>query len=197
MISSVTNVHILDIDKEANCNGSIASFFAHYSYLWKSISENESEIDFSGMNVKIKDWTGWTQLNKIVRIENNRPWSRMVCTDLLQEFYGSIIIRDQMIPVYDNSLSKPGFHGEVKYKYILRNDLYLNGMEKFVMRVFVNGEQWQQFIPMRLEPVLESNPMENRHVGYDIYTKSGFFNANGFHLCSSDTRIEDGKESWK
>lgn len=184
MLHSLTDIHILDIDHEVSLHDSINKVFQYFSYLRKE-DNGFSYIDLSKVNVKIKDWTGWTQLLRIEAFNNIDSWDQLSSPNPL-------ILIDEIIPIYSPDVSKQGFHGEVKYKYILYDYQYLKGMKEFTVRAIVDGDNWQAFLPMHLESI-----QDDTSVGYKIYTKSGFYNANNIHLCSSDTRIEDGKESWK
>lgn len=189
MLHALTDIHILDIDHEVSIHDPISKVYQYFSHLRKE-DNGFSYIDLSNLNVKIKDWTGWTQLLKIEAYDDIDDWDKLSSPIPL-------VLKDEIIPIYSPDVSKQGFHGEVKYKYILHEYQYLKGMKEFIVRTIVDDRDddvWQLFIPMHLESV--PNSSKNK-VGYKIYTKSGFFNANNIHLCSSDTRIEDGKESWK
>lgn len=184
------NIHVLDIDTETNMHKTIQDIFWNYAHRITQVDDNLSYIDLSGSNVKIKDWTGWTQLLKIERILVSRSNILKLGTD---DAY-NLNILDENIPVYENTTSIRGFHGEVKYKYRIHQYQYLKNQEKVLMRMIFPGEEkWQDFINIE---VINSY-IEEGVPFYRIYTKSGFYNANGFHLCSADTKIEADKELFK
>lgn len=201
MIHSSTKIHILDINEKISLNATIADVYRNFSRFQKHVGDR-LVVDLSNENVVIKDWTGWTKLYKMEKIEKKAgekdiEWDwieRLEPHDFL--FYDTFV-SDAIIPVYSKDISRPGFHGEVKYKYILKEYHNLKEMNQFTMRLMLDSENWQKFISVHLEPLSPNYVFENASIGYEIYTKSGFYNANGFHLCSSDTRIEDSKELYK
>lgn len=188
-------IHILDIDSSESIQDTISHIFWKYGYKVQREPGFVNSIDFSEMNIKIKDWTGWTQLLKIRECEAEPfDWIGLEPTDPnIKKF---IQLKDCNIALYDKDTSTHGFHGEVKYKYTIRDYQYLKNQDKVTMRILVPyQEQWQMFMDMKVLHI--SRFFAPELVGYEIYTKSGFYNANGFHLCSSDAKAEDEKDLWK
>ena len=148
-------------------------------------------IDLSKLNVKIKDWTGWTQLLSIHIIKNQTDMNWKILTPKDENMPGyKLILKDEILPIYSHNATIKGFHGEVKYKYSLchiddiSNEIILRAKIPYIM-------EWQMFLQM------DSTDTEMDCNGYKIYTKSGFYNAGIYHLCSSDTKIDGSKELWK
>lgn len=182
-------VHILDIDAQEHFNLPIAEVFKKYIHLSTIDDNNVETIDLSGRNVKITDGTGWTQLLQI---------SRETVRSMVYVIHGGNIkglinaSSDLIIPIYDNRRSKQGFHGEVLYPYIT---LPISECDSYTYQIRVfnfDNDEWESFEPFRFYKLEEVNKP-----GYSIDSKSGFFNCSNMHLCTSDTRNRDGKESWK
>ena len=182
-------IHVLDIDAQEHYNLPIEDIFKKYIHL-STIDDNSIEtIDLSGRNIKIADGTGWTQLLKITRDE----------MDAMMYSIGSTISdihinasESTLIPIYKPYMSKPGFHGEVLYQYTpkaLCDCQY--GIDN--IRVFdFNNTKYDRFEP------IHHHMMEDVYIkGYNIFTKSGFYNCSNMHLCTSVTWNRDGKEQWK
>ncbi len=185
MLKGDTIIKILDIDHNVHMEESLDKIHLHY------FTQSQSGIiDFSKMKVYISDWTGWTMLKSIQRINQNIKFRQLHTTKYVNTVPISVFIdEDQIIPAYDE-MRKTGFHGEVKYRYAKR---HINAGDKFRMRAMLpSNVEWQDFISMEV-----SDSYELCDHGYRIYTRSGFFNAGPLHFLSSDTKIEDDKELFK
>lgn len=175
-------IRSLDIDNETLFNGDISEIFKKYIHLSTIDDNNVETIDFRGRDVRIADATGWTRLISI---------NRQIYTGESYGFdSGLIVTKDTYIPLYDKDRSIPGFHGEVKYRYI---PMQLSSETDMYIRIFdFIDDEWEKFI----HPNPSVHHIEKEYV-YEIHTLSGFFNCSTIHLCTSDTRNRDGKESWK
>lgn len=185
MLFKNTRIQLLDISNKVSIDDTIGNVFSKYFIK----SDELGSIDFNDMNVKISDWTGWTQLLQIRRIENKDiKFLHLHSTENDKLERTSIYLtEDHIIPSYSlNTMN--GFHGEVKYSYEMKYVMDDN----ITMRVFdLSKMNWQAFKDMNTGDIISDN------YGYEIYTKSGFYNANNLHLLSSDARMEDGKNLFK
>lgn len=189
MLSGNTDIHILDIETEESLHMPIVDIFDTYIM---HADMSTGIIDFTKLNVKIKDWTGWTQLLSIRSIKNTDDVNWKLVTPKDEELPNAELrMVNQILPIYSNSdTTKIGFHGEVKYNYQLIdvNELPTDAMLRAKIPNTIN---WQRFIAVKAEKSI-SEP-----VGFEIVTKSGFFNGGIYLLCSSDTKIDGSKELWK
>ena len=189
MLSGNTVIHILDIESEESLHMPIVDIFDAYIM---HADMSTGIIDFTNLNVKIKDWTGWTQLMSIRSIKNTDDVNWKLVTPKDEELPNAELkMVDQILPIYSNSdATKIGFHGEVKYSYQLTHidELPMDGMLRAKIPYSLD---WQRFITVK------SEKSTSEPVGFEITTKSGFFNGGIYLLCSSDTKIDGSKELWK
>lgn len=191
MIDRDTIIHILDIDEGNSIESSVSSIFQKYSMYM----DDEGVVDFSSRNIKIKDWTGWTQLMSIQRIKSNGAMNWKILTPtfekLPEDLSSELILKGEVLPIYSHDDTLKGFHGEVKYKYSLSHIDDISN--EIVLRARIpRTTEWQRFIVMGIGDYTSLHDD-----GFVIVTKSGFYNANIYHLCSSDTKIDGSKELWK
>lgn len=193
MFEESLKIHILDITKGLSLIGTVSEIFDHYIHIAKG-----DIIDFSKLNVMIEEWTGWTKLNQITRkVSSDNSWAIITPSDAYYPSVNDVVIclDDTVIPVYDPTKSKKGFHGEIKYKYntVSCRDMVSSSGYFRMRRLPRTNAPFYQHIKCSVTSMMD----DEESVTYSIFTKSGFFNGNNFHLCSSDTRIEDEKELWK
>lgn len=193
MFDESLKIHILDLSKSESITGTISEIFDRYVHLSK-----ENYIDFSRVDVMIEDWTGWTKLERVTRdIVMCDDFCIVTPSDTYYPTVNDVVIclNKTIVPVYDPNKSTKGFHGEVKYKYkTVPCGNLVNTSEYFRMRKLPRTDApFYQHIKCDIAKM----PADGASEVYQVYTKSGFFNGNNFHLCSSDTRIEDEKELWK
>lgn len=193
MFDESLKIHILDLTKSETMTGSVEEIFNHYIQ-W----EKNNSIDFERLDVVIEDWTGWTKLERITRSKTrDESWGVISPNDSYYPGINDVVLclPNTVIPVYEPDKSMKGFHGEIKYKYktVPCCDM-VNRSGYFRMRRLPRTES-PFFYHIKCN--VTSLADEDEITVYSIFTKSGFFNGNNFHLCSSDTRIEDEKELWK
>ena len=188
MIHPSTIIDILDMKDADFQTGRIKNIFQHYIEYAEFFEDKSAMIDFvrSGLDVKVKDWTGWTQLLSIIKIPSDGSWVRLVQED---SFHGISLSIDDLVPVYypDNCIR--GFHGERKFLYTLKEALSIGKDDYLRERNLTQpeDEEYKQFTHVYLmhfeDEVYES--------GYQVITKSGFFNGSDFHLFSGDQMFTD------
>lgn len=141
--------------------------------------------------VKIQDWYGWTDIISIER-HSNIPLRSWRDVSLFYDHHRKIrVTSDELIPVYEQERAMRGFHGEIKYPYILKRSKDLEIDDRLRIR--------DVDYPVRTEfSLIQSNEVPNgdKDYGYRIITKSRFYNANGFHLYGSTIIDDDAAAEW-
>lgn len=180
MVVGNTKVHCLDIYEERSIIKSIEEIFQMYSSRMNfDSSTKEFTIDLRNYDVKIHDLFGWTKVECLKK--------RHVSPKDWRELHVSLVSKpitmtsDSVIAVYPKIESIRGFHGETKYPYEIRNIHMINDNEKIRL---VNKPDPNISEIIFSEPTLTSSSCRYDHA-YEIYTKSGFYNAENFHLFSS------------
>ena len=187
MIHPKTVIDVLDIKDSSIHSGSVKEIFQHYIEYMENFEDKSVLIDFEhrGLDVKIKDWTGWTRLQSIVKMPTDGAWVRLVQED---SFHGLSVTIDDLVPVYYPDKFINGFHGETKFLYILKEALSIGADDYVRVRNLTQPEdeeprQFAHVYMMHFEDEVYKS-------AYQVITKSGFFNANDFHLFSGD-RVPD------
>lgn len=191
MVHPLTQVQYIDIKNGQPRYKNINELYQEYSYKVTNISNNISEIDFTNENVKITELFGWTQLLNIRKIIYDNPinWVEIKAANKFID-----VSYDELIPIYKIDDSIIGFHGEVKYKYNLKH--YHEIINDDYIRIYRGKDNNNQFIEFTLPEI--NNTSSNISYGYEIITKSRFFNGNDIHLYSSDIFItENNSKSYK
>ena len=129
--------------------------------------------------VYIQDLNGWTEITsirKVREIDYNVDWFTLTVFSRETSFKDLEVVLDSnaVIPVFDVKRMKIGFHGERKYQYTLKRLASLRYDD--MLRVIDDGHL--------VFGSLRQSLMEKRiySTGYEVYTKSGFFNAGGLYL---------------
>ena len=177
MLHPTSEVQWMDIGFHKSYISSIADLFSKYSFKANKISDTVSEILFDGNNiVKVTDWFGWTDVLSIRKIDNVERWNWVVTDSNI--IYCS---PDTLLPVYSLESIKIGFHGEVKYSFIIKEiqDLTMNDD----IRVRREDHHPLGFVKARKL----GGTLNQSSTGYKVLTKSGFFNCNNFYLCGRDS----------
>lgn len=187
MIHGMAKIQWLDVNDQEFGNSPVAKLFQRYSVKSKIISDVEEVITFDKSdNVKVTDWTGWTEVRAIHKIKNSSgSWRIIRVGD--QSLISS---EDTTIPVY-SSTRIIGFHGENKYPYIVRQVKEIaEGHVVRVLRQPVESHGKDGLSHVELDP----NPYhDDLSYGYEIITRSKFFNADNFHMYGSYTIPDDIK----
>lgn len=186
MINGENKIHILDIDRNENIHDTIDQVFKRYIHK-ATISESGQIISFKDDNVKISDWTGWTQLLSIKRIKTNPDWYKI---EMIKSENEIIIDTNHLLPIYNSFITKIGFHGEVKYKYTLLPANELSSLYERYIRMRGLEDTDGRIIQFdQIKSVSNVDSILNENYGYIIETKSKFFNCNYYHL-STETEVK-------
>lgn len=178
MIYKETQVHFLDINEGKSYIGTAESLFRHYAHKIHPSGDHD-EIVFNDQfdNVKITDWTGWTNLVKIERFLQPNWYHLIPNESKYSERPDILVSSDTLIPIYDSENIVKGFHGETKFAFHLKkSEAICNGDKIRFTKLLDEDGNDHQF--SSVAPVYSFSPA----VGYKIYTVSGFFNASVFHL---------------
>lgn len=192
MLDNRVNVQWLDVNRNISRHDSINKLFQSY------IEKSKSETDNSGRlfdvvtldesdGVKIKDWYGWTSVLKIIHYNY---YEGRLCH--IKSNKDSIFINEYgLFPIYDPSRSIIGFHGEIKFPYEVKHVKDLkNGDTTRVSKHKDENNNLEEFPKIEIEYISPDTTDV-----YWIITKSGFFNANNFHLVCKE--INNSKENFK
>ena len=173
MIASFMPVHFIDIDEGVDYKQDAEFLFSHYAH--KMIHHQcRDMIDLSNDNVKIKDFNGWTQILKIEKWKSHEWLLLYPCQEGdLNDLHKIIVSPNTLVPAYDIDDIIRGFHGEVKIGFKLKRADELSSDDKIrFTKVFKNIDSDLQLSSVGKFPIIREA------VGYDIYTKSKFFNAD-------------------
>ena len=189
MIHPDTQVQYIDMRDGEPRYKSINEFYQEYCHkaILKMDTNNvqESIIDFSlNPHVKITDLFGWTDVLEIKRFTIRYPLT-INWINILVKDKKLITCNRELLPVYDINDNKIGFHGEVKYKYTLTSPVKLSsGYLRTNNCEDENGNQVEFIIPEIVD--LGNYNIDYSINGYEIITRSGFYNGNNIHLFGSD-----------
>lgn len=181
MISENTNVHCLDIREERSIIKSIEEIFQMYSSrLIFDSSTKEFIIDLKKYDIKIHDLFGWTKIEYLKKKHiSPSDWRELHIPSICDPI---TMTADSIMAVYPKEpKSIRGFHGETKYPYELRNIHMINDNEKIRL---INKSDPNINETIFFVPTLTSSEYRSEYA-YEIYTKSGFYNAENFHLFST------------
>lgn len=185
MISKDAIVQWLDIDRQTSKKGTVAELFQSYSDKATVVPDFGSEISLEKSNIKIQDWTGWSNILKIKRINvfpENIEWYKLNVNE--KEI---IVDNRSLVPIYDgDDHFIHGFHGEIKYSYTLTNPAMISSGYVRIRSDIESGQFFTGLIKLF---------HESCEVGFEIYTKSKFYNANSFHLYGSEDIITVGNKN--
>lgn len=181
MIHPTTKVHWMDVESKIVRHSDVMLLFQNYAHLAIKKDVHISEVSFHNSDhVKITDLYGWTAIKAIRRVENSRQWCTIIAdnTDILTT-------RSTLIPVFDPYHPYPGFHGETKYPFEIKlvSDLIYDDK----IRIRDGSLTPDGKIEFVCTHVLSSD-MESG-VGYEIITRSKFFNADNIYMYGRDPNI--------
>lgn len=195
MIYPTTQIQYMDVKEEKVETCTIESFFTKYFY--------RAEVHHGGfhqihcerhmMDIKIRDNTGWTDI-RYVNMVPNKEWMRIYSGGK------SIIITPYtFLPTYDDQHPESGFHGEIKYQYTLMHPEKVceNEAKIRVINGYQNDEEVEfdkVIIDYLYSKKLNIKPPYT--IGYDIVTKSRFFNANDIYLFGSEELTFEEYDKW-
>lgn len=174
MISSESVFDFLDFSKDYMDTNMktmrIDEFFNEYSYNGVvELSESDTP------SIKVKDYTGWTDLFRIEKCEIKDKWYLITLP-----FSNIIVNSSQLFPAISDESFKGknlylGPNGNREYRHENIGPMELDG--KWVYNY--DGEHYK----LKQATV---NPYFDMGVGYNIITRSGKMTVNNIIICSSD-----------
>lgn len=184
MLHPTTKVQWMDVKSDKVHKDDIGKIFQMYSH--RAIrTSNVSEVIFKAKYdiVKITDMYGWTDVKAIRRIVNVNGWMALGAEN--QQIKLS---EDTLVPIYQPDAPFPGFHGETKYPFSSKklSDIEQGDMVRIRRGKNGNGEDIE-FAVVSFSGSLYIHDDEPTH-GYEIITKSGFFNGNNIHLLGREQK---------
>lgn len=192
MIHPDTPIRWLDTHDENVRKNTVAEIFAKFAEHATALSGDTSEITFGDTStIKVQDWYGWTDLLAITRYSNVplEAWRKIALMYDEERFIR--VTQTELIPVYEHERATRGFHGELKYPYILKNPGKLEVNDRLRVRD-VTYPTRQEFSTVYYKEI----PNGDKDYAYGIVTKSRFYNANGFHLYGSCVIDNDAAIEW-
>ncbi len=193
MIYPTTKIQWLDFKEQLPFEESIQEMFQKYSHMFYRMKDNDYNLDtiLFDQFIKVKDLTGWTDLISIKRIEKTKgvKWFNLRA---MGSYENIIVSEDELIPIYIINDHMVGFHGEVKYSYILMNPEKIPLDDNHKLRMHELTHLDLDFIPLSISHY----SCTNINYGYELITKSRFFNGNNIHLYGSDEISFDDVEKW-
>jgi hypothetical protein len=168
----------IDVDSSKVSEALIGDLFKMYSHKMEE-RDDGYYIDFRNFNVKVQDHTGWTQVLSMRITVDTSGWSEVSVGD------SSVIVSDStLIPVYDLSRHSSGFHGEVKYPFVVKKLSDVHQDDKVKIRT-ISGSTL--YIPIECKPNRNIYPVS----GYLLEVKSRMFSILGLQLWGDYTIPED------
>lgn len=177
MIHQDSIVQWMDLDTQKVEEKEISVMFGRYIPRSKTNDEGILEVEFNSKKdiVKITDWKGWSDLRLFRRQANITEWIKLTT----KRGKNIIATPDTLIMVYDLSATSRGFHGETKYTHIV---VPFDGVkENDIVRV--RHTQDEEGFDIDFDTVTQIECLKSEpKIGYQITTKSGFYNCNDFYL---------------
>jgi len=113
----------------------------------------------------------------IERHKYNGKWYEITIENGNNKIY---VTEDELIPVYKTEDVKRGFHGEIKYSYILKSPSKIESSDYMRFRKVYNDDPDYSY-DLTFEPVIIKE-CKGPEYAYKIITRSKFYNAFGMHL---------------
>lgn len=179
MINPEMKVQWMNVKEEQVKTTSILNLFKEYSHRTTKTKDGHEEIRFSPGELKITDWRGWTDIEYLRRVKD----ADVLWVALFTDNQEIIVSSGELIPVYKSSIPKRGFHGASIFEYQLKIPRDIDISTDFIrIRRGINQEE---FVRIH-EPIYDCTSAPSLF-GYEIGTKSKFFNCNNVHIFGSDT----------
>lgn len=184
MIHQDSIVQWMDLDTQEVDEREISTMFGKYITRSKTNDDGILEVEFNSNKnvVKITDWKGWSDLRLFRRQADIIKWIKLTTKR------GKIIIAtpDTLIMIYDPTSTCRGFHGETKYAYTVTP--FENVKENDIVRV--RHTQDEEGFDVDFDTIIKTESLETEpKIGYQIATKSGFYNCNDFYLEGRSQKI--------
>lgn len=181
MISPEMELQWMNVKEEQVKTTSVFDLFKENSHRMMRIKNGYKEIRFSPGELKITDWRGWTDIEYIRKVEAITPsWIQISAGQQ------SILVSEhEEIPVYTSISPRKGFHGASVYNYQLKRPYDIDPLTDFLrIRRGIDLDE----IPIEFDhPSLQFKGRCHSDFGYEIGTRSKFFNCNNVHIFGSDT----------
>lgn len=184
MLHPLTNIRWIDTNNERSTSNSVKVLFQVYAHKARELKEGYHRIEFNDDSMKITDWYGWSTIKAINRI---RPERQIDWFGVISANQGIVISRETIIPIYDETKPMRGFHGEIKYPYILKDVNSINPCDKVRIKNGMIGDEMIEFS----NTIIKYCGDVIFDYGYEIETQSGFFNANNIHMYGSNETREN------
>lgn len=178
MIHPSVRVQWMDVKLGKVVLNEISKVFQIYSHRAIMTSDVlEVSFDHKTEIIKITDMFGWTEVKGIRMIGNPNGWVTLGASKHILK-----LSRDTIIPIYQPNAQYAGFHGETKYPFVGKKLSEVEQGDMVRIRRGTNdlGEEIE-FAPILFSGDLYASNIEPGY-GYEIVTKSGFYNANNIHL---------------
>ena len=191
MIHSLTKVQYMDVKTQQVFTDTIGRMFQRYSLNAKVETDMHTVIFNPEITlIKITDMTGWTDVKAIRKVNTIISWTALGAAS-----NHISLSEDRLIPIYSPDTPIQGFHGETKYPYIPKiiSDVCDGDMVRVRRGVDGSGNNIV-FSPISFAGLAFGLDKGDLDWGYEIETKSGFFNADNIHLLADD-KIVDGIKS--
>ena len=182
MIRGDSIIEWLDDTRQRDGRCTVSEFMIEYA----AKMDKDGQLIFNGdEHMYIRDGLGWTSLFKIARVNFfSVSWIN------IKSDHASINVDAlALLPIFDPSISKKGFHGELLHKYNVLDPSNVEELDKDAYMHIINDD----FSIYTFEKISmsKSNIQEEPSRGYDIFTKSKFFNSNGFHMYGETQRPKE------
>ena len=179
MISPEMKVQWMNVKEEQVKTTSILDLFKEHSHRSTKMNDGHEEIRFNPGELKVTDWRGWTDIEYIRRIEDMNVLWVALCTDS----HDIIVSSEELIPVYKLSIPRRGFHGASIFEYQLKIPRDIDKTTDFIR--IRRGFNQEEFVHI-YEPIYDCTSAPSLF-GYEIGTRSKFFNCNNIHIFGSDS----------
>ena len=170
----------MNVREEQVKTTSAFDLFKENSHRVMRVKNGYREIRFNPGELKITDWRGWTDIEYIRKVESRFiPWVRIIAGNQV-----IIVSSSEEIPVYKSDVPKKGFHGASVFSYQLKTPSKFSPLTDLIRirrGVDSNGD------PIEFAKPLVVDGLTQYEYGYEIGTKSKFFNCNNVHIFGSDT----------
>ncbi|MCM1220108.1 MAG: hypothetical protein NC548_37020 [Lachnospiraceae bacterium] len=180
MIHPINELQWMDVKAGKVTKGSAMNLFQEYAHRVMRVRNGVKELLFSPGELKITDWRGWTDVEYIRKVEAlMMPWVTISAGDKT-----IIVSSGEEIPVYEETTPRKGFHGASVFAYKLKTAREFDPRTDFVRvrrGLDRNGD------PIEFDhPMIIKTDTGTIGFGYEIGTRSKFFNCNNFHIFGSD-----------
>jgi hypothetical protein len=171
----------MDVQSQQVFTEAISKMFQMYSHKATRTSD-VLEVLFTSKDplVKITDMNGWTDVKSIKRIENSPGWRSIIAAN-----QHITLTNDTLIPVYEPEAPFKGFHGETKYPFTPK--LLYTIEESDIIRIRRGKDKNDEDIEFtNISSAGLLYWSDEFNYGYEVTTRSGFFNADNIHLLGQD-----------